>query len=131
MNENNRRQSDVALAEVLRIVSDMAKSQKEERDTTATYRRSNDRLIASHKEALQKQAAAIDCMKDHFTKFESTYGPMLQESFERRKFWDGIFAEQKKRSALVVTGVMAAAILYGMGHAVVYLLRQFRNFVGV
>ena len=124
---------NVTIHEVLRIVSKIADKQESHIQETNEYRRGNDRLVTSHKEAIQKNGEAIDCMREHFLKFEvrftSEYEPMLKESSERRKWWGGIYEEQKKRSVLVVTGVVAMAALFGLGHAVLYLFRQFTKFM--
>jgi hypothetical protein len=126
--------SDVTIHEVLRIVSKIADKQESHIDETNNYRRANDRLITAHKTAIQKNGEAIDCMREHFLKFEgrftSDYEPMLKESSERRKWWNGIYQEQKKRSVLVVTGVIAVAALFGLGNAVLFLIKKFNVFMG-
>ena len=118
---------------IFSMIEDMRKEQHSHIAETQHYRKNNDRLIEAHKEAIQKNGEAIDCMRDHFLKFEgrftSEYEPMLKESSERRKWWGGIYEEQKKRSVLVVTGVVAMAALFGLGHAVLYLFRQFTKFM--
>lgn len=124
---------NVTIHEVLRIVSKIADKQESHINETNEYRRGNDRLVRSHKEAIQKNGEAIDCMREHFLKFEgrftADYEPMLKESSERRKWWSGIYEEQKKRSVLVVTGVVAMAALFGLGNALIFLAKKFGEFM--
>ena len=115
------------------MIEDMRKEQHSHIEETQRYRKNNDRMIEAHKAAIQENGNAIICLKDYFLvfekRFDGDYKPLLEESVKRRKFWNGIYEEQKKRSVLVVTGMIAVAAMFGLGHAVLYLFRQFTKFM--
>lgn len=71
------------------------------------------------------------CLHDGFTEFREKYSAMLDDNLTRKKWWESIIEEQKKRSALLMTGVMFIALLYGLGHAAVYLLKKASSFIGL
>lgn len=123
------------IPELFALVKSIGEQQANHIQQTEKYRINNDRRIDAHKSAIQDQAQAINCMRDHFLKFEgrftSEYEPMLKESSERRKWWSGIYEEQKKRSVLVVTGVIAVAAMFGLGNALVFLAKKFGEFMRI
>ena len=126
-------QKEETIQELFALVHAIRDEQTAHRKETAKYRKGNDRLIAAHKSAIQQNGDAIVCLKDYFLRFEERfdddYRPLLEESVKRRRWWAGIYEEQKKRSVLVVTGVIAVAALFGLGNAVMYLFRQFVKFM--
>lgn len=119
---------DVTIHEVLRIVSKIQETQYEHIKETNRYRDRNDRLVNSHKEAIQKNGDAIICLKDYFLEFEKRfdkdYKPILQGDLERRKWWHGIYEEQKKRSMLMVTGIVGMAVFVGAGAGLLFLVNR-------
>jgi len=135
---NERRHGDVVEHESLAVVASLIKDVRDQQTThmkeTAEYRRNNDLIINAHADSLDSQSKSIEGLRETLDKFikcfDTNYAPSLRADIERRQWWGEIYQTQKKRSVLVVTGVIAVAAMFGLGSSVLFLIKKFNVFMG-
>lgn len=120
MAQNDRRAPDPLMGAILESVHRVEKRQDEHYQETARYRGNNDRIINSHRLAIEKQANAIQCMKDYFEGYEkkheqallvlSEQAPVIATIIKREKFWSGVWDKvQEKVATSVIVAIVGGA----------------------
>lgn len=82
------------------------------------------------RDARAEQEKSINCLRENFTAFQDEYGPMLKDATKRRKWWEERTEEVQKRTVLAAGWVLVLALVYGLGHAVIFLLKKVNVFLG-
>jgi len=92
------------------------------------------REVTAHMvQARQARAAhdnSINCLKDSFMEFRDKYGPMLESATSRRKWWAERTEEVQKKTILAAGWMLVMALVYGLGHAAIFLFRKATVFLG-
>lgn len=126
--QQNRRRDDILMDRVLGAIERVEKMQDQHYKQTQDYRRNNDRIILSHKEAIKDQATAIHCIKDYFQEYEKKHEPALKvlsdhattisQMVTREKFWSGVWekTQEKVATAAIVTAIggLCTALWHGI-----------------
>lgn len=86
--------------------------------------------MAQARQARAAHDKSITCLKDSFIEFRDTYGPMLESATTRRKWWAERTEEVQKKTVLAAGWVLVLALVYGLGHAVIFLLKKVNVFLG-
>lgn len=86
--------------------------------------------MAQARQARAAHDKSINCLRDSFKEFREKYGPMLETATTRQKWWSERTEEVQKKTVLAAGWVLVMALVYGLGHAVIFLLKKVNVFLG-
>lgn len=112
-----RRDDDKVAVKVLELVTDISRRMNAHIEHTNNYREQNDRLFASHRDAIKKNGEAVECLKESFQDYEKRNAPLLEELASNKKFKDSLKEKiaEHVASSIILSGIGAVSI--GAYHA--------------